>query len=123
MLHFLFITENNYNTFLLTKIFNFNFMEQTFFLALFLVFLGFFGLAFNKKNLIFTLLSIELMLLGLSYFFISLSIFKMNPKGKFLALVFLALAGAEGSLGLSLLLISNRLFGNIHLNSFKYLKG
>jgi NADH:ubiquinone oxidoreductase subunit K len=80
-------------------------------------------LAFNKKNLIFTLLSIELMLLGLSYFFISLSIFKMNPKGKFLALVFLALAGAEGSLGLSLLLISNRLFGNIHLNSFKYLKG
>lgn len=98
-------------------------MEQTFFLALFLVFLGFFGLAFNKKNLIFTLLSIELMLLGLSYFFISLAIFKMNPKGKFLALIFLALAGAEGSLGLSLLLISNRLFGNIHLNSFKYLKG
>ncbi len=120
---FYFIIDNSYNTFLFTKIFNFNFIEYCFFLAIFLIFSGFLGLVFNQKNLLFTLLSIELMLLGVSYFFISLSLFNVNPKGEILSLLLLSLAGAESSLGLSILLVCNRLFGNIHLNSFKYLKG
>jgi NADH:ubiquinone oxidoreductase subunit K len=124
LLTYIYIFENNYNTFLYAKISSLSTIGSfQIVLGLSLLQAGFIGFTLNRENLIITLIYIELMLLGLCYFFISIAFLGNDPKGPIFALLFLALAGAEGSIGLSILFISNRIFGNIHINSFSNLRG
>lgn len=124
LLTYLYIFENNYNTFLYSKISSLSTIGSfQVVLGLSLFQAGIFGFSLNRENLIITLIYIELMLLGLCYLFISISFLGNDPRGPIFALLFLALAGAEGSIGLSILFVSNRVFGNIHINSFSNLRG
>jgi len=97
--------------------------EINFSLAFSLIFIGFSGATWNQKNIVKFLLSIELLLLGISLLFISFSLLHGDHKGQIMALLILVLAGAESTLGLSILIISNRLFSSIDFNSFQTLKG
>jgi NADH-quinone oxidoreductase subunit K len=92
-------------------------------LAFTLIFIGFFGIAINQIDIVKLLLSIEIFLLGISFLFINFSLFYLDPKGQIIALLILVLAGAESALGLSILLICNRLFGAINFLEFISLKG
>jgi NADH-ubiquinone oxidoreductase chain 4L len=125
LLTYLYIFENNYNTFLYSKVSSLSSTFGSFQVVLGLILFqaGFLGLSTNRENLIISLIYIELMLLGLCYYFISVAFLGSDPRGPIFALLFLALAGAESSIGLSILFISNRVFGNIHVNSFSILRG
>lgn len=69
------------------------------------------------------LLSIELMLLCLNITFICLSLFLDDILGIIFFFFLLCLAGAEASIGLSILIIVYRLRGLISIYSLCYLKG
>lgn len=103
-------------------------------LGLALVFLGFFGLAFLRTNIISLLLSIELMLLGLSFCFIlayvhdpfptSYTLYTTGePIGLILALVFIAIAAAESVIGLALIILVFQQFRSLDITNFCLLRG
>jgi NADH:ubiquinone oxidoreductase subunit K len=84
---------------------------------------GFFGfLVINNRNLILILISIELILLGLSFYFILFGFLNITVLGQINALVLLTLAGAESALGLALLMILFRLTDSLDLQLITNLK-
>ncbi len=85
--------------------------------------IGMLGIAFNRKNLIILLMSIELMLLGISLNFIAFSIFLEDPKGQLYAMLILTLAAAESAIGLAILVVYYRISNTISLDTIKYLRG
>lgn len=62
-------------------------------------------LKYHVSNLIKTLVLVEVILLGLSFGFVVLSVFLSSTFGYIFALFVLALAGCESALGLSLLIL------------------
>jgi len=94
-----------------------------------MVFLGvtFFSLAcvasfFFRTNLISLLINIELAILGLNIIFVSFSLYHDDILAQFYALSILAVAAAESSLGLSLLLVFYRIRGSIDVMEVNLLK-
>jgi NADH-quinone oxidoreductase subunit K len=85
--------------------------------------IGILGIAFNRKNLIVLLMSIELMLLGVSLNFVAFSIFMENPLGQLYAMLILTLAAAESAIGLAILVVYYRIRKTISLDSIKFLRG
>lgn len=85
--------------------------------------IGLLGIAFNRKNLIVLLMSIELMLLGVSLNFVAFSIFMEDPHGQLYAMLILTLAAAESAIGLAILVVYYRIRKTISLDSIKYLRG
>ncbi|MFN7610573.1 MAG: NADH-quinone oxidoreductase subunit NuoK [bacterium] len=85
--------------------------------------IGILGIAFNRKNLIVLLMSIELMLLGVSLNFVAFSIFMENPMGQLYAMLILTLAAAESAIGLAILVVYYRIRKTISLDSIKFLRG
>lgn len=103
----------------------FNFLNYpAFFCTLLSIFLTYFGMMFSIKNLIRTLISIEILFLCLSFLF-ALSSFIINSLVcQILALFVLALAACESALGLSLLIFFFRLRGLLtSFESLSSLKG
>jgi len=88
-------------------------------LGSFLFSLGISGISFLRKNVIMILISIEIMLLGLSFLFIVHSIYLNDPMGQLFALVILSVAGAESAIGLAILILFYRIKFDINL-SFLY---
>ena len=87
-----------------------------------LVFLiSFFGLIYNKKSILIILISIELILLSVNLLFIVFSIYLDDISGQLFTLFILTIAAAETSIGLSLLLVSYRVRGNILIDNFNML--
>jgi NADH-quinone oxidoreductase subunit K len=84
--------------------------------------LGLFGLMVQQRNLILVLIALELILLGLSSFFVFYSFYLPNISGQLYALLILTLAGAESALGLALVMIIYRLTGTIALQRLTNLK-
>lgn len=99
----LYILNSMIYNFLYLKISGSIFHEANFILSLLLILIGFYGMAFNKKNIIIVLLCIELILLGISFLFISFSLGNADPRGQVIALLMLPLAGAESVIGLSII--------------------
>jgi NADH-quinone oxidoreductase subunit K len=85
--------------------------------------IGMLGIAFNRKNLIVLLMSIELMLLGVSLNFVAFSIFMEDPHGQLYAMLILTLAAAESAIGLAILVVYYRIRKTISLDSIKFLRG
>jgi NADH:ubiquinone oxidoreductase subunit K len=98
-------------------------METNLSLAFSLIFIGFYGATSFQKNLIGFLLSIEVLLLGISLLFISFSLIHNDHMGQIISILILVLAGAESVLGLTILLVCNRIASNVNYNSFNMLKG
>ena len=83
--------------------------------------ISFFGLIYNKKSVLIILISIELILLSVNILFIVFSIYLDDIIGQIFTLFILTIAAAETSIGLSLLLVSYRVRGNILIDNFNLL--
>ena len=83
--------------------------------------ISFFGLNYNKKSILIILISIELILLSVNILFIVFSIYLDDIVGQIFTIFVLTIAAAETSIGLSLLLVSYRVRGNILIDNFNLL--
>jgi len=75
--------------------------------------IGFWGILNNRRNILLILLAIELILLGVNLILLSASLQLDDLVGQILALMILLVAGAESSIGLSIMLAYYRMRGSI----------
>ena len=109
--------EINYSEF----IFNLNLV---FILAITLFIMGILGICLNKKkNILFLMLCIEIILLSSVLNFIIFSVYLNDPTGQIYALFVITLAACESALGLGLLVAAYRVNKTINLNYFEALRG
>ena len=85
--------------------------------------LGVCGIIFNYKNIILTLISIELCLLSINLNFIFNSILLNDIIGIFFSLIILTVAAAEAAIGLAILVLFYRMRSSIIVNNINYLRG
>jgi len=85
--------------------------------------MGSYGFILNKRSVIHTLISLELMYLGLSLILILNSINYQNQINQIIALFILASVAAEAAVGLSLLVFRFRIRSAIDLDSLDLLQG
>ena len=90
-------------------------------IALFLI--GVLGLVLNRKNILITLMSIELMLLAINLNFVLFSIYLDDITGYVFVLFILTIAAAESAIGLAILTIYYRLKQTIRMDKIKNVKG
>jgi len=89
-------------------------------ITLFLI--GVLGLVLNRKNILITLMSIELMLLAINLNFIIFSIYLDDIMGYIFVLFVLTIAAAESAIGLAILTIYYRLKDTIRIDKIKNAK-
>jgi NADH-quinone oxidoreductase subunit K len=89
----------------------------------FVFFSGLTGIIFNQRNFLVTMLSIEVMYLGITVSFILASILLGDLKAQIYALVLLILAAAESAVGLGILIVLYRFGGTIEFTDYENLKG
>lgn len=92
-------------------------------LAILLFLIGILGIVVNRKNIIIMLMSIELMLLAINFFFILFSTLLDNLIGQIFALYILVVAAAESAIGLSILVAYYRVRGTISVKFINLLRG
>lgn len=85
--------------------------------------LGIWGVLTARKNMIITLVSIELMLLSVNINFIIFSVYLNDILGQVFSLLILTVAAAESAIGLALLVVYYRVKGNIDIDYINTLKG
>ena len=90
-------------------------------IALFLI--GVLGLVLNRKNILITLMSIELMLLAINLNFVIFSVYLDDIAGYVFVLFILTIAAAESAIGLAILIIYYRLKNTIRIDKIKNIKG
>jgi NADH-ubiquinone oxidoreductase chain 4L len=83
-------------------------------LILFLV--GIIGFVLNRKNIILMLISIEIMLLGVTLLILIGSLNLDDIVGQTFAIYIIAIAGAESAIGLAILVAFYRLRGSISID-------
>lgn len=88
-----------------------------------LLFLGVWGLFFNRKNIIIMLMSIELMLLAVNSNLLFFSVYLDDLLGQLFALLVLTVAAAESAIGLALLVVYSRVRGTIAVEFITLMKG
>jgi NADH-quinone oxidoreductase subunit K len=86
-------------------------------------FIGLYGIVFNLKNFLVSMLCIEMTYLGCSLIFIVNSVYFFDPEGQIYSLVLIVLAAAEAALGLGLLITVFRLEKRIDFPIFAQVKG
>jgi NADH-ubiquinone oxidoreductase chain 4L len=84
---------------------------MSFSLILFLV--GILGFVLNRKNIILMLISIEIMLLSITFLILLSSISFDDILGQTFSIYIIAIAGAESAIGLGILVAFYRLRGSI----------
>ena len=87
-----------------------------------LFFIGIFGIVLNRKNIIITLMALELMLLAVNLNFIVFSVYLDDIVGQIFVLFILTIAATESSIGLALLMVYFKLQNNIRMEKIKKLK-
>ena len=86
-------------------------------LSLLLFLVGILGFILNRKNIILMLISIEIMLLAVT-FLILISSYQLDDNiGQTFSVYIISIAGAESVIGLSILVAYYRLRGNISLRT------
>jgi NADH-quinone oxidoreductase subunit K len=90
-------------------------------LTLFLI--GVLGLVLNRKNILITLISIELMLLAINLNFVIFSIYLDDIVGYIFVLFVLTIAATESAIGLAILTVYYRLKNTIKIDKIKNIKG
>jgi NADH-quinone oxidoreductase subunit K len=78
-----------------------------------IAFLGACGILVNKRNILISVISIELMLFGLNFYLLTLSIYVDDILGEIFAIFVLTLAAAESALALALITAYFRVYENI----------
>ena len=97
------------------------FLIKYIFVSVIIFLISFFGLIYNKKSILIILIAIELVLLSVYILFIVFSIYLDDIIGQIFTLFILTIAAVETSIGLSLLLVSYRVRGNILIDNFNLL--
>ena len=99
--------------------------NETIFLlfSLILFFLSIFGIFVTRKNIIMTLVCIEMLFLAVNLNFIISSVYLDDLFGQVFSLFVIAVAGAEAAVGLALLICFYRLRNIIALDYISTLKG
>lgn len=97
------------------------FLIKYIFVSIIIFLISFFGLIYNKKSILIILIAIELILLSVNILFIVFSIYLDDIIGQIFTLFILTIAAVETSIGLSLLLVSYRVRGNILIDNFNML--
>ena len=91
-------------------------------MVLILFLIGVLGLVLNRKNILITLMSIELMLLAINLNFIIFSIYLDDVTGYVFVLFILTIAATESAIGLAILTVYYRLKNTIKLDKIKGIK-
>lgn len=84
---------------------------------------GIIGIAFNRKNILIILMSIELMLLASNINLIIFSVFLDDIAGQVFALHVLTVAAAESAVGLAIVVAYYKIRNTISIDSIHFLKG
>ncbi len=92
-------------------------------IGIFLFILGVFGVVFNRENLIIILMSIELMLLAVSFLFINNAKGLNNIIGQLFGLMILTVAASESAIGLAIFIAYYRIRGTISVSTLNLLRG
>jgi len=87
-----------------------------------LFFIGNLGLVLNRKNILITIMSIELMLLSVNLNFIIFSIYLDDITGYIFVLFILTIAATESAIGLAILSTYYKLKQTIQLEKVKKIK-
>jgi NADH-ubiquinone oxidoreductase chain 4L len=82
-------------------------------ITLILFLIGIFGFVLNRKNIILMLISIEIMLLSITFLILVSSLNIDDIIGQTYAIYIIAVAGAESAIGLGILIAFYRLRGSI----------
>ena len=98
-------------------------LKRTIYLSVMLFVTGIIGIVFNRKNVIGTLMAIEIMLLAVNLNFISCSLFLDDVIGQLFSLFIITVAAAESAIGLAILIIYARMRGSISIDTMCLLKG
>ena len=96
---------------LLISVFAFSIMN----LSLILFLIGILGFVLNRKNIILMLISIEIMLLSITFLILLSSLSFDDILGQTYAIYVIAIAGAESAIGLGILVAFYRLRGSISI--------
>jgi NADH-quinone oxidoreductase subunit K len=83
---------------------------------LFIFFLSMLGILNNRKNLLYILINLELMLLCLNLNFIMFSLYLDDIYGQIFSLFILTIAAAESAVGLAIAILFYRANGSTDLN-------
>ena len=82
-------------------------------------FIGLIGIALNRKNILITLMSIELLLLAVNLNFAVFSIYLDDIVGQIFIIFILMVAAAESAIGLAILTVFYRLRNSIQFEPIK----
>ena len=82
-------------------------------LSLILFLIGILGFVLNRKNIILMLISIEIMLLSITFLILINSLIFDDILGQVFAIYIISVAGAESAIGLAILVAFYRLRGNL----------
>ena len=85
-------------------------------LTLILFLIGILGFVLNRKNIILMLISIEIMLLSITFLIIINSYMFEDITGQVFAIYIIVIAAAESAIGLGILVAFYRLRGTISLS-------
>lgn len=92
-------------------------------LAFCLIISALWGIFVVRKTIINILISLELLLLGISFLFIVFSLYLDDIVGQIFALLILTVAGSESAIGLAILLSFYRARGDISISDTNLVKG
>lgn len=81
------------------------------------------GIFLNRKNILVTLMCIELILLAVNMNFIALSHFLNNISGQIFVFFILTVAAAESAIGLAIIVLMFRNKGSINIDELKSMDG
>jgi NADH-quinone oxidoreductase subunit K len=84
-----------------------------------LFFIGILGLVLNRKNILITLMALEIILLGVNLNFVVFSVYLDDIVGQIFVLFILTIAATESSIGLALLMVYFKLKNSIHMEKIR----
>ena len=82
-------------------------------IGLILCFLGICGILLNKRNVLISIISIEIMFYGINFYLITISLYLDDISGQILALFILTIAAAESAIALALIMSYFKIFRDI----------
>lgn len=91
-------------------------------LALAIYTIGIIGIIINKKNIINTIISIEIMLLGINLLLITVSSNMDDIVGNVLSIYILTICGCESAIGLTIVILINRKYKTIDIEYINRVK-
>lgn len=91
-------------------------------LALIMFFLGLSGVIF-RRNILFVLMSVELMLNAVNLVFVSASNLSKNLDGQVMVFFVITVAACEAAIGLAMVIAIFRRYGDISTKFYRILRG